>query len=124
MKMKKTISNLCLITLCATLACVAVVAQKKQQPPARVRAAKGDETALKAELETLLKLPVAERVAPLRAFIEANPQSSLRTRATEQLVSAHAALGDERLQSNDAAGGIELFKQAVALAPSDMSAKL
>ncbi|HLL73216.1 MAG TPA: hypothetical protein VK363_17390 [Pyrinomonadaceae bacterium] len=132
MKMKKTISNLCLIILCAALACVASFAQKKQPPttgkgaqqPARARGARGDETALKAELETLLKLPVAERLAPLRAFIEANPQSALRTRATEQLVSAHAALGDERLQSNDAAGGIQLFKQAVALAPSDMSDKL
>ncbi|HJR09764.1 MAG TPA: tetratricopeptide repeat protein [Pyrinomonadaceae bacterium] len=131
MKMKKTISNVCLIIFCAALMVGASVAQKKQptagkaaQQPAKARAAKGDETAQKAELEALLKLPVAERVAPLRAFIEANPQSSLKTRATEQLVSAHAALGDERLQTGDAAGGIELFKQAVALAPADMSDKL
>ncbi|HZH92338.1 MAG TPA: hypothetical protein VEX70_17205 [Pyrinomonadaceae bacterium] len=137
MNISKTLSNVCLpillvgLTTAATTA-GAIVAQQKQpaagggrtaaQSP-RGRAARGDE-ALKAELETLLKLPLAERIAGLRAFLEANPRSSHRTRATEQLVSAHAALGDERLQAQEAASGVELFKQAVALAPADMSDKL
>ncbi|MDQ1612110.1 MAG: hypothetical protein QOG00_2041 [Pyrinomonadaceae bacterium] len=110
----------------------AAVAQKKpagkgaqkKQPPAKARAAQQGDEAAKAELEALLKLPSAERVAGLRAWLEANSQSSLKTRATEQLVSAHAALGDERLQAQDGAGGVELFKQAVALAPAGMSDKL
>jgi hypothetical protein len=79
---------------------------------------------LKPELEALLNLPTAERIEKLSAFIEANPTSSLRTRATEQLVSAHAAAGDEKLQAGDATGGIELFTQAVALASAEMSDKL
>jgi outer membrane biosynthesis protein TonB len=133
MKIGKTLSNVCLLILLASLTAAGVaVAQKKPavrdarsagaQPP-KGRAARGDE-ALKAELEALLKLPLAERVRGLRAFLEANPRSSLRTRATEQLVSAHAALGDERLQAQDAAAGVELFKEAVALAPAGMSDKL
>ncbi|HEY9405194.1 MAG TPA: hypothetical protein VIQ24_21260, partial [Pyrinomonadaceae bacterium] len=135
MKMRKTLSNARLlilsVSLCASAA-GAIVAQKKPatkgartpaaQPP-KGRAAKGDE-ALKAELEALLKLPLAERIEGLRAFLEANPRSPLRTRATEQLVSAHAARGDERLQAQDAARGVEIFKQAVALAPAEMSDKL
>lgn len=136
MKMKKTISTLCLLIIFACLSTAsAAFAQKKptakpparpassSQPPAKSSGARGDEAA-KADFEALLKLPVAERIERLRAFIEANPQSSLKARATEQLVSAHAALGDERLQASDAAGGIELFKGAVALAPVDMSDKL
>ncbi|HEX8128681.1 MAG TPA: hypothetical protein VF527_06220 [Pyrinomonadaceae bacterium] len=135
MKIRNTLSNVCLVILFVSLSAASgvSVAQKKPpagkgasgatQPPAKARAARGDE-ALKAELEALLKLPSAERIAGLRAFLEANPRSSLRTRATEQLVSAHAALGDERLQAQDASAGVELFKQAVALAPADMSDKL
>lgn len=132
MKIKKTSSILCALITLASLATGATLAQKKPtgkgtrpaaQPPARSSGARGDE-ALKAELEALLKLPVAERIERLRAFLEANPQTPLKARATEQLVSAHAALGDERLQSNDATGGVELFKRAVALAPADMSDRL
>ncbi|HEY0083639.1 MAG TPA: hypothetical protein VGB61_12675, partial [Pyrinomonadaceae bacterium] len=129
MRILKTLSKVCLLILFVNLcaAASATVAQKQRTAaaaqPARARGARGDE-ALKAELEALLKLPSAERVRGLRAFLEANPRSSLRTRATEQLVSAHAALGDERLQAQDARRGVELLKQAVALAPAVMSDKL
>lgn len=133
MKIKKTLSIIGSLLIFASLFASATFAQKMtkkkavggvaQKPAGKSRVAKSDE-ALKVELEELLKLPVAERVIRLRAFLEANSQSSLKTRATEQLVSAHAALGDERLQANDAAGGIELFKQAIALAPAGMSDKL
>jgi tetratricopeptide (TPR) repeat protein len=128
MKMKKTILIVAVLIMCAGLSASATLAQKKAtgkgaQSPAKSSGARGDE-ALKAELEALLKLPVAERIERLLAFVEANPQSPLRARATEHLVSAHAALGDQRLQANDAAGGIQLFKGAVALAPADMSDRL
>lgn len=131
MKIRKSLPNVCLLILFVSLpAAGAAVAQKKPagrgaaaaQSP-KGRAARSDE-ALKAELEALLKLPLDERIKGLRAFLEANPRSSLRTRATEQLVSAHAARGDERLQAQEAAAGVELFKQAVALAPAGMSDKL
>ncbi|MCA1566821.1 MAG: hypothetical protein LC803_14490 [Acidobacteria bacterium] len=134
MKIRKTRSHFCLLLLfvCLSAATGATVAQKKPaakgaraaapQPP-KARAARGEE-ALKAELEVLLKLPSAGRVEGLRAFLKANPRTPLRTRATEQLVSAHAALADERLQAQDTKGGVELFKQAVALAPAEMSDKL
>ncbi len=138
MKIRKTLSNVCVSILFVSLAVGASVAQGKKPvagarsragetaQPAKGRAgraARGEE-ALRAELEALLKLPSADRIAGLRAFLEANPGSSLKTRATEQLVSAHAALGDERLQAQDAATGVELFKQAMALAPAEMSDKL
>ncbi|HEX8456190.1 MAG TPA: tetratricopeptide repeat protein [Pyrinomonadaceae bacterium] len=139
MKICKTLSNVCLLILLASLSGGAVFAQPKPQPKgkaarkkptaaaasqtAKGRAPRGEE-ALRAELEALLKLPASERIAGLRAFLEANPRTPLRVRATEHLVSAHAALGDERLQAQDATGGVELFKQAVALAPSEMSDKL
>jgi hypothetical protein len=130
MRILKTLSKVCLLILFVNLcaAASATVAQKQRTAaaaaqPARARGARSDE-ALKAELEALLKLPSAERVRGLRAFLDANPRSSLRTRATEQLVSAHAAFGDERLQAQDATRGVELLKQAVALAPAGMSDKL
>ncbi len=135
MKIEKTLSIICSLIIFASLLASATFAQKKpatgkaaresaaQKSASKSRVAKGDE-ASKAELEGLLKLPVADRIERLRAFLEANPEPSLKTRATEQLVSAHAALGDERLGANDAAGGVELFRQAVALAPAGMSDKL
>ncbi|HEV7905366.1 MAG TPA: tetratricopeptide repeat protein [Pyrinomonadaceae bacterium] len=131
MKIKKKISILCVLLIFASLFAGATFAQKKTgkgaraaQPTAKSSGAKKGDDAAKDELEALLKLPVAERVERLRAYLAADPPASLKARATEQLVSAHAALGDERLQAGDAAGGIELFKQAVALAPADMSDKL
>ncbi|MGI9105154.1 MAG: hypothetical protein ACR2G4_02780 [Pyrinomonadaceae bacterium] len=130
MKIKKTISSVCFLTLLLSLAANTTLAQRRTtgkgarpNQAAKSRSAKSDE-ALKAELEALLNLPVTERIEGLRAFSEANPASSLGTRAAEQLVSAHAALGDEKLQAGDGAGGIELFTQAVALAPAEMSDKL
>jgi tetratricopeptide (TPR) repeat protein len=81
-------------------------------------------TAAEAEFAELLKLPAGERVARLQAFAEANPPAPLKARAVEHLVSAHAALGDERLQAGDAAGGIAEFRQALALAPVEMSDRL
>jgi hypothetical protein len=134
MKIRKTLSSFCLLLLFVSLsaAVAATFAQKRPAgkaaragalQPAKARAARGEE-ALKAELEALLKQPSAARVEGLRAFLKANPRSSLRARATEQLVSAHAALGDERLQAQDTKGGVELLKQAVALAPAEMSDKL
>jgi tetratricopeptide (TPR) repeat protein len=75
----------------------------------------------KAELDALLQLRPAERIQRLKAFIETHPRSSLNPFAAELIVSAHAALGDEKLQAGDAAGGIEQFRLAIAESPEKMS---
>jgi uncharacterized membrane protein YgcG/tetratricopeptide (TPR) repeat protein len=79
------------------------------------------DTPERAEMETLVKLRPAERIEKLKAFIEAHPNSPLKTSATELIVSARAALGDEKLQGGDAAGGVEQFRLAIAESPEKMS---
>lgn len=83
-----------------------------------------DEEALKAELDAIKDLPVAERVERLQAFIAAHPQSASRVRASELLTGARAALGDEKLRAGDVDGGVELFKQIVADVTPDTSDRL
>ncbi len=79
-----------------------------------------------AQLETILAQPPVERVQNLKTFLAQilDKTSPLYARATEQLVSAHAALGDELLTNGDTNGGIKNFREAVAAAPSAMSEKL
>ena len=79
---------------------------------------------LKVELNAITKLPPQERIVKLRAFIEEHPVSALKTRAQELIVSARAAMGEERLRAGDAAGGIEQFRQAIAESPSGMTERL
>ncbi len=132
------------LSLCVLMVClIALVGQAqtrkptKAQPkanPAAVSTAKkpanktasktARKTGAQAEFAALLALPVAERIARLQAFIETKPPAELQARAVEHLVSAHAALGDEKLGAGDTAGGVEEFKQAVAVAPVGMSDKL
>lgn len=78
----------------------------------------------KEELDAAIALPAVERIEKLNAFIEAHPRSGLKTRAMELIVSAHAALGEEKLTAGDAAGGTEQFRLAVAAIPAEMSDKL
>jgi uncharacterized membrane protein YgcG/tetratricopeptide (TPR) repeat protein len=78
----------------------------------------------KAELNDALALAPAERIEKLKAFIDAHPASALKARAAELIVSARAALGDEKLKAGDVAGGTEQFRQAIAESPASMSDKL
>ena len=82
--------------------------------------APGDE----AELKQIVLLPPAERIEKLKAFIEAHPESALKSRAQELIVSARASLGDEKLKSGDMRGGAEQFRLAVTESPANMSDKL
>lgn len=66
----------------------------------------------------------ADRIAALQKFAESFPASNEKTRALEIIVSARAAIADEKLRSGDAAGGTELFKSAVKDAPTPVSDKL
>lgn len=79
---------------------------------------------LKARLEETLKLPAWERIAELQDFLDEDLPDALADRATEHLVSAEAAYGDERLQAGDIERGVRLLKDAVADAPREMSDKL
>jgi uncharacterized membrane protein YgcG/tetratricopeptide (TPR) repeat protein len=63
-----------------------------------------------------LVLPVAERVVKLKEFLDTHPESKERPRAIEYLVSAHAAVGDQKLKNGDIAGGIEHLTQAIEAA--------
>jgi tetratricopeptide (TPR) repeat protein len=60
-----------------------------------------------------LVLPVAERVVKLKEFLDAHPDSKERARAIEYLVSAHAAVGDQKLKNGDSAGGVEHLLHAI-----------
>jgi uncharacterized membrane protein YgcG/tetratricopeptide (TPR) repeat protein len=75
----------------------------------------------KAELDAALTLPATERIEKLKAFMDAHPRSPLKTFASELLVSAHAALGDEKLQAGDAVGGVAEFNEAIVQIPDKMS---
>ncbi|HEV7857078.1 MAG TPA: TPM domain-containing protein [Pyrinomonadaceae bacterium] len=78
----------------------------------------------KSELNDALALAPAERITRLKAFIEAHPASALKGRAAELIVSARAALGDEKLKAGDVAGGTEQFRLAITESPASMSDKL
>src|SRR5438445_223470 len=58
-----------------------------------------DDEAEAEEVELTLTLPADQRVAKLKEFLDTRPNSKARSRALELLVSAHAALGDQRLKS-------------------------
>lgn len=83
-----------------------------------------DDDAESEEVELTLTLTLDARVAKLKSFLETHPESKSRPRATELLVSAHAALGDERLKKGESAGGIEQLMLAIANAPVNPSERL
>lgn len=60
-----------------------------------------------------LVLPVAERVVKLKEWLDTHPDSKERGRATEYLVSAYAAVGDQKLKNGDSPGGIEHLMLAI-----------
>src|SRR3989440_548894 len=132
--MKKVVMHLAGVLLLSSLACaVEARAQRKPQgakakpTPGKSKAATpkaAGEDAKKAELDEIVKLGASERVERLQAFVKANADSPSLLRAQELLTSARAALGDERLRGGDRAAGVELFRAAVAEAPSAMSDKL
>lgn len=87
-------------------------------------ASKLTEEEAKARLAEIQKLPAWERITELEYLLDSELPDAAELRAIEQLVSALAAHGDERLQQGDAARGVELFRQAVRESPEDMTDKL
>jgi tetratricopeptide (TPR) repeat protein/uncharacterized membrane protein YgcG len=76
------------------------------------------------EVELTLTLPLEARIAKLKRFIADVPESKSKPRAIELLISAYAALGDQKLKKGDSAGGIEQLTLAIANVPLDSSEKL
>ncbi len=84
-----------------------------------------DPAAEKAKLDEAIALPTAAgRVKALKGFINEFPKSEHRPRAAESLVTARAILADEKLQANENAEGISLFKLAVDEAPTPIPERL
>ena len=83
-----------------------------------------DDAADAEKVEVTLSRPLEERITQLNAFLTSHPTSKSRTRATEILVSAHAALGDEKLKRGESGEGVAQFMQAISLAPVSASDKL
>ena len=76
------------------------------------------------EVELTLTLPLAKRAVALKEFLDTHPDSKSRTRATELLISTHAALGDQKLKAGDIAGGIEHLNLAINEADVSISDQL
>ena len=83
-----------------------------------------DDEADSEEVSLTLTKPVEERVGLLKAFLDTHPDSKSRALAMEILVSARAAVGDQRLKAGDSATGVEQLMMAIADAPVDASEKL
>lgn len=76
------------------------------------------------EVELTFTLPLEERPAKLKAFLESFPNSKAKPRAIELLISSYAALGDQRLQAGDVTSGIQQLMLAITEVPVSMSDKL
>jgi tetratricopeptide (TPR) repeat protein/uncharacterized membrane protein YgcG len=87
-------------------------------------AAPVDDEADAEEVSLTLTKPVEERVGLLKTFLDTHPDSKARALALEILVSARAAVGDQRLKAGDSAAGVEQLMMAIADAPVDASEKL
>ena len=83
-----------------------------------------DDDAEAEEVELTLTLPFEARVTKLKDFLATHPRSKVRAHATELLISAYAALGDQKLRGGDVPGGTELLFLAIDQAPPNMSEKL
>ena len=92
--------------------------------PAKKQAPQVEEEDDVETVSLTLVLPLAERTVKLREFLDTHPDSKERSRAVEYLVSAHAALGDQKLKNGDSAGGVEHLLRAIDEADMTTSDKL
>jgi len=98
---------------------------KKSTQPKAASAAQPVEPEDEAETVSLtLVLPVDQRTVKLKEFLDTHPDSKERPRAIEYLVSAHAQLGDQKLQNGDIAGGVEHLLRAIDEAGNTTSDQL
>jgi tetratricopeptide (TPR) repeat protein/uncharacterized membrane protein YgcG len=71
-----------------------------------------------------LTLPLPQRAVKLKEFLDTHPNSKAGPKATEMLISTHAALGDQRLRNGDSAGGVDELMRAIADADVNISDNL
>lgn len=99
-------------------------ARPSRSPNGPANTSSADPEDEKEEVELTLTKPLDERIQLLKAFIAAHPTSVAVPRANELLVMARAMLADQKMQSVDTEGGLQLFRQAIAEAPIDMPDRL
>ncbi|NNE97761.1 MAG: tetratricopeptide repeat protein [Pyrinomonadaceae bacterium] len=79
----------------------------------------------KSEFKNATSQPTAEdRILALKKFIDDFPESDMKIRAQEIIVSSRAEIADEKLRLGENEAGIELFKLAVKEAPEPVSEKV
>ena len=107
------------------------VEKAKEKPAAPAKSSKStyvntpeDDADESEEVELVLTLPLAERVAKLKEFLDAFPNSKSKPRAIELLVSTYASLGDLKLKDGDHEGGLRNLLLAISEAPTSISDKL
>ena len=93
----------------------------KRLTPAQQATLDADES---EEVELTLTLPLPKRAETLKQFLDTHPNSKSRARATELLISTHAALGDQQLKAGDTAGGVQQLLQAIDEADATISDEL
>lgn len=98
-----------------------VNAPVRKKTPAQIAEEDADES---EEVELTLTLPLDKRAVKLKEWLDAHPNSKSRTRATELLISTHAALGDQKLKNGDIAGGTEQLFRAIEEADVTISDQL
>ncbi|HKP45091.1 MAG TPA: TPM domain-containing protein, partial [Pyrinomonadaceae bacterium] len=76
------------------------------------------------EVELTLTKPAATRITLLKDFIDTHPDSTVKHRAIELLISSYATYGDELLRGGDGPRGIEQLMLAITEAPLDASENL
>ncbi len=75
----------------------------------------------KAEFEKAAAVEGADdRIAALKAFIKAYPESTFAAEARAMIVTIHTRVGNDSLTSADLAGALERYKAAIAAAPASM----
>lgn len=93
--------------------------------PQKTKLSAGQKGNEKSDLEKALKTtPAYEKIAALQKFIAKYPKSKELINVRESIVSARAEFADNKLESGDYAGGIELFKTAILEAPTPISDRL
>lgn len=117
--------NLAILFLIALLSLGAAAQKTKpaKKPAAALQAKTfADE---KTELEKAAATENAEeRIAALQKFIKNFPKSKEKNRALELIVSARAAVADEKLRLGATQSGVKIFNLAVREAPKPVSDKL
>ena len=79
----------------------------------------------KSEFDSAIKQTLPEdRVLALKKFLEDFPESEMKVRAQEIIVSSRAEIADGKLRLGENEAGIELFKLAVVEAPEPVSEKV